>query len=140
MNILFQQVAQANWIDKVLDKWVSSSDESYLFLTLAIIVIIGLSSAIGFLFYLYRSSYNERIADRDKWMEKLEAFQKDYYGLKLRTCEVLESLTKSFEVNNRGNERLISVLERSYTENLQKKLKEMEEKNGKKEVKKCLDS
>lgn len=125
---------QIDWTGKVLEKWINSSDESYLFLALAIIVIIGLSSAIGFLFYLYRNSYNARITDRDTWILKLEEFQKDYYGLKLRTCEVLESLTKSLEISNKGNDRLISVLERSYTENLQKKLKELEAKNGKKEV------
>jgi hypothetical protein len=122
----------------ILIQELSKGGSAYIFLSIIIcffiLTIPALISGISILFYLYRGLYNARIEDRDDFINRNEKFQVDLMSLKLRNLEVLEGLKKSLDANNSANDKLIEVLNRSLSDNLQKKIKDLEaEKANKKE-------
>jgi len=92
MIYLLAQVQQ-NWIDQVLQKWIASSDESYLFLTLSIVVILGLSSALIFLFFLL--------------LKRIDVYNKTVLELINKQFIAGNQFAEALEENNRVIDKLI---------------------------------
>lgn len=83
-----------------------------------------LITAIGILFYLLRDSYVARISDR-------EAMAKQIVEIQLKNHELFTGLKISIDTSNDATNKLITVLSDLRTEDLKKKIRDMEDQSKK---------